>query len=135
MSPLKWVTPRLAVSGRQPLSAQEQLRQAGITCIINLTIKPDPKWAIQHFDDGEPDDGLPKPPQWFHRGIEIAKHVMANGKLLVHCESGVNRGPSMAYAILLSQGMSPQDARLQVLHSCHISNIRYQADAERAVNG
>lgn len=130
---IKWVTPRLAVSGRQPKSAEHLLQGAGITGILNLTIKPDPKWSIQTLDDGEPDDGQPKPPQWFTRGIHFADAVMAHGKILIHCEAGVNRSPSMAYAVLRSQGMSQGEATNKIFDTCNIRQVRYAADAERAL--
>lgn len=128
---LHWVTPKLAVSGRVPLSAAHALATQGITDVVNLTIKPDPKWTFRTLNDGSPDDGVPKPPEWFHRAAQFVSQ--AQGKVLVHCESGVHRGPSMAYYLLRHGGMSAPTARHLILTKVPGSQIRYQADAEAAL--
>jgi predicted protein tyrosine phosphatase len=46
---------------------------------------------------------------WFDAGVAAARRLLAerDGRLLVHCHMGVNRGPSMAYAVLLDAGWDP----------------------------
>ena len=119
----------MGVSGRQPLSNAPTMAHAGITAILNLTIKPDPKWSFVTMNDGEPDDGLPKPPEWFHRGLNFFRSASKHGRVLIHCEAGVNRSPSMAYFSLRSEGLPAQEA----LHKLGTDRVRYQDDAERAL--
>lgn len=128
---LHWVTDKLAVSGRMPLSAAPMMAKAGITNVINLTVRPDPKWTFQTLNDGLPDDGQPKPPEWFHKAASFFHS--AKGKTLVHCESGVHRGPSMAYYLLRSQGMNPQTAQQMIGLRVPGAKLVYQDDAEKAL--
>lgn len=49
------------------------------------------------------------------RGVEfINKKVAEGGSVYVHCRQGEGRGPSMAAAYLISQGLSLEEA-LQVI--------------------
>ena len=110
------------------------MQRQGITAVLNLTIRHDPNWPFPTFQDGTPDDGQHKTSAWFGPGITRALHVMHNGgKILVHCEAGVNRSPSMAYAILRAMGRSPGEATHLVLKAIPKANLRYAADAEEAL--
>lgn len=131
MSKIVWITPKIAVSGRQQLSDAPHMAQTGITAVLNLTIRPDPKWTFQTHNDGTPDDGQPKSAAWFRDGINFVLNALPHGKVLIHCEAGVNRGPSMAYAVLRSQGRSISDATELVTRKCGVKSIRYAADYER----
>jgi dual specificity phosphatase 3 len=52
-----------------------------------------------------------------------------NAQVLTHCHMGINRGPSMAFAILLATGMEPVEA-LDAIHSARpIAAISYAHDA------
>lgn len=52
-------------------------------------------------------------------------------KVVVHCHMGVNSGPSMAYAILLSRGYGPVEALDLIRSARPIAAILYAADALR----
>ena len=127
------VTPKIFVSGRQPLSATAAMQRLGITSVLNLTIRHDPNWPFQTMEDGTPDDGLPKAASWFGKGIGFVLRAQHAGKVLIHCEAGVNRSPSMAYAVLRAMGRSPIEAADTVLRAVPRANLRYQQDAESAI--
>jgi protein-tyrosine phosphatase len=48
-----------------------------------------------------------------------------NGKLLVHCAMGINRGPSMAFRILLELGWEPLAALEAIRSARPIADIGY----------
>lgn len=131
---IHWVTDKIAVSGRQSKTAMSEMQRMGITSVLNLTTKPDPNWPFQTLDDGTPDDGQHKTSAWFGKGIAYVLRAQHTGKVLVHCEAGVNRSPSMVYAILRAQGMSPTEATHRVLTSVPRARLRYAADAEQALH-
>lgn len=135
---LNWVTPQMAVSGRVPLDLETELKNQGVSAVLNLTIKPDPQWAFPTMNDGQPDNGMPRSPDWFQKGVSFAlRTIHSGGKVLIHCESGVHRAPSMAYAVLRSMGQNPVQAEHTVLAKVPGANVRYKADAEKwlAANG
>lgn len=55
---------------------------------------------------GIDDDGTRRPDEWFDTGTNAALELLESndGRVLVHCHMGINRGPSMAYAVLLTLG-------------------------------
>src|SRR5437764_478270 len=89
----------------------DQLVAAGYTHVIDcrgefddlqlFTDHPD----IHYLYAGVPDDGQPKPVEWFQKGIEFALDALSKPeyKVYAHCMAGINRGPSMCYSILLAQ--------------------------------
>ena len=131
---IHWVTPKIGVSGRQPASATAAMQQQGITAVLNLTIRHDPNWPFQTMEDGLPDDGLPKPASWFGKGIGFVLRAQHTGKVLIHCESGVHRSPSMAYAVLRAMGRSQVEAADAVLRVIPKAKLVYQQDAEAALH-
>ena len=52
------------------------------------------------------------PDAWFDRGVAFALDALARPgtKVLSHCHMGINRGPSLAYAVLLALGTDPVEA-------------------------
>jgi protein tyrosine phosphatase (PTP) superfamily phosphohydrolase (DUF442 family) len=132
---INWVTPDLAVSGRQPKTAVYDMQRQGITDVINLTIRHDPNWPFRTLNDGTPDDGQHKTSAWFGPAIHAALRAIHNGgKVLIHCESGVHRSPSMAYAVLRAMGRSNAEASHLVLKAIPKAQLRYAADAEEALH-
>ena len=54
---------------------------------------------------GTDDDGRGQDDEWFEAGVTHFEDLaLRGGRVVVHCHMGINRGPSMAFAILLSQG-------------------------------
>jgi len=122
-----------------PMAWFLQLDQAGITHVIDA--RPhggrDQAYARDHAPhinyllNGQPDNGQTKPDDWFADGVDFALHAMRDpdARVLAHCQLGINRGPSMALAILLAQGMEP-DAALSAIHESRpIAQIAYADDA------
>lgn len=130
MTEFKRVLPNLYISGR-PLKGQTlQMHRLGITAVLNLSIKPDPAWGTEYLQDGQPDDGAPRTLLWWSKGLNFADGRMQRGRLLVHCEAGLVRSPSMAYAILRQLGHDPSTAKRLVIRAQPRSWFRYAQDYE-----
>ena len=72
------------------------------------------------------DLGQEVPPEWFDVGVGYAVDaIAAGGVVLVHCHMGINRGPSLGYAVLLGLGWSPLDALDAIRAARPISFIAY----------
>lgn len=120
MSDFDFLLPRLAVGGgiwtRENL---DQLQRAGFTHILNVQSEFDDR-ALGTDGDHHPlilhlgtdDDLQPKPAELFFRGVRFALAALSEpqAKVLVHCASGIHRGPMMALAILRALGYARADA-------------------------
>jgi protein-tyrosine phosphatase len=58
------------------------------------------------------DNGDPRPPGQYRKGIQFAFTALAlpNTKVFPHCSAGLNRGPTMCYALLRAFGLSRSEA-------------------------
>jgi protein-tyrosine phosphatase len=138
-----FITDRLATGGApEKVEDMADLFAVGITHVIDLRVADDPsfKGMVAVLHNPTEDDGKPKPPEWFHRSGAFAMAVLANprGRVYVHCDQGINRGPSTAYFILrVWTGMFARDAR--ILIEAHrprtILGIRYAYYADAAIGG
>ncbi len=95
----------------------EMLRKRGVRLIINMRFlhgKPpkDGKPRIEYLRLRTFDSPLlPIPLEALRRGAEAAMPVLrSGGGVYVHCARGRHRGPAMAAAILIAQGMGPEQA-------------------------
>ena len=140
MGDWSWVTTRLATGAALtgPVDVDELVAQ-GCTHVIDCREEFDDTALLsQHASClciGVPDDGQPKPPEWFKKGIDFALTALSypNARVLVHCAGGINRGPSMAAAILMAWGLTPALAE-QVIRSARPQvGLRYLPDAIQAV--
>ena len=116
-----WLTPDIAVGGdlsADPAEAAAQarwLQRQGITDIIDCRqeysdedLVADVCPAIRYHHLPTDDHGGELDPDWWYRGIAIAQLVAeSGGSVFVHCHMGVNRGPSLALAILFDRGIDP----------------------------
>lgn len=86
---------------------------------------------IRYTHIGIDDDGGPRPDTWFDAGVDRALDTLArtDGRVLVHCHMGINRGPSMAFAILLALGWESIEALEAIRASRPIAALIYAADA------
>jgi hypothetical protein len=114
------------------------VQNAGITHILDNRIE----WSDEEFIrnhapalnflwNGADDMGQPMPDEWFDLGVKFALEALEDpdAQVLAHCHAGINRGPSMAYAILLATGMEPVDALTAVRRARPIAAIAYDRDA------
>jgi len=116
-----------------------QLQSAGITHVIDCRPhgRADQAFTQAHAPHvgylliGQDDNGQTMPDDWFADGVDFALHAMRDpaAKVLAHCQLGINRGPSMAYAILLATGMTTEQARSTIVGARPIARIAYADDA------
>ena len=135
-----FVTSRLATGGALGGPADlDALAALGITHVIDCRAE---------FDDGAllaqrfhyiyaptADDGQPKPPSWFQPGIVFAMQALAqaNTHVYAHCAMGVNRGPSMCYAIMRALGWPAAVAMSTIKTARPVAQVRYSGDADAAI--
>jgi protein-tyrosine phosphatase len=95
----------------------DHLRDLGVQLVINMRVERRPFRDLHHtpmsllwlpsFDS----PFVPIPVRFLHRGAAAALETIKNGgKVYVHCAGGRHRGVAMGSAILIAQGMSPEDA-------------------------
>ena len=90
--------------------------------------------SLTYLWDPTADDGLPKPDSWWSAGLVFATAAYSRLGTCVyaHCAAGVNRGPSMSYAILRAcMGFPPDTARSLVLAGRPQAGLAYAADFDR----
>lgn len=94
----------------------DRWEQRGITHIVDNRIEASDLDAladlapdITYCENGEDDAGQVMPDSWFDAGVGFALEAMTDpaARVHVHCHMGINRGPSLAYAVLLAQGWAP----------------------------
>jgi dual specificity phosphatase 3 len=135
-----FVTARLATGGALNGPADvAALQSAGITHVIDCRVEFDDGSLLaqrfQYLYDPTPDDGNPKPASWFQPGIAFGLQALSQpvNRVYVHCTAGVNRGPSMCYAIMRALGWSGPDAISTIKAARPVAQIRYSADADAAI--
>ncbi len=89
--------------------------------------------SIEVIHVGVDDDLGTRDPRWFDEVARVSGEILANpaNKLVVTCYLGVNRGPSAALAILLSQGWDLLPALRAIRYARPIANIVYAPDAAK----
>lgn len=146
MSNINRVGERLWTGGDLPshrgdgpmLAALAKLQALGITHIIDNRAE----WSDEEFVgsyapeityvwNGQDDAGQRMPDSWFETGVGAALGALARpeNQVLAHCHMGINRGPSMAFAILLATGDSPVYALNAIRRARPIAAIAYSLDA------
>lgn len=139
---LSWVTNDLAVGGDLDddigiwVPQLQEIIDAGVTHVVDLRIEANDahiwqvariKYAWLGTDDAE---GHVVAPELFDKGVRFARlAVRDGGKVLAHCHMGINRGPSMGFAILLDRGHSPIEAFDMVRAARPQAFIAYAQDA------
>jgi dual specificity phosphatase 3 len=133
-----WVGGDLEVSNPQLALAQlVELDEAGVTDIVDLRLE----WNDEHWVTkakphlryrwlGVDDAGQQMPDEWFATGTSYVLAAMAReGRVLVNCHMGINRGPSMGYAVLLALGWDPIEALDRIRGQRPIAHVGYAEDA------
>jgi dual specificity phosphatase 3 len=142
-----WVTNRIAIGSDLGFTEDDMkprlqaLVDAGITHIIDARIEwDDEDFVLEHAPGIEyihlpaNDFGGSQKPDWYRRGTEAVKQAFKdnpNAKVYIHCHMGVNRGPSMAFATLLTQGFDPVWAIERIREVRPIAYVWYAKDALR----
>lgn len=139
---LDWVTADLAVGGDLDddigiwVPQLREIIDAGITHVVDLRIEANDaniwqlakiKYAWLGTNDA---DGHVVAPEVFDAGVRFARLAeREGGKVLAHCHMGINRGPSMGFAILLDRGHSPIEAFDMIRAARPQAFIAYAQDA------
>jgi dual specificity phosphatase 3 len=141
-----FVTPHLLVGGdldTQDLElAADQLRElvdVGVTHVVDARIEwSDADWvaerapAIAYLHHGMDDAGQEVPPEWFEAGVSWSLEALdQGGTVLTHCHMGINRGPSLGFAVLLAQGWDFVEALDAIRSARPIAWVAYADDALR----
>lgn len=144
MANISRITDRLFTGGDLPaehdllLRDVEDWQAVGITHVIDNRLE----WSdedivaelapsIAYLHNGVDDAGQRMPDEWFDRGVGFALEALArpDGVVLAHCHMGINRGPSMAFAILLALGEDPVAALDAIRRARPIAGLGYVDDA------
>lgn len=135
---------RLVISGdlpgRAPHFAEHLSRwvQSGVSHIIDVRSEWNDGEAVLQLEPGmayhwvgTDDDGYGQPDEWFAAGVDAALEALGDPTSLtmVHCHMGVNRGPSMAFAIMLATGWDPIAALEAIRGARPIAAVLYAVDA------
>lgn len=143
---LHFVTPQLAIGGDisafdDELAGQQftEIGHLGITHVVDVRLE----WSdaetfaqqaphVHYLHHGMDDAGQSVPAAWFERAvswIEQAYEQDPDAVVLTHCHMGINRGPSLGFAVLLAQGWDPVDAIAAIRAARPQANVWYAADA------
>ncbi|WP_270352825.1 dual specificity protein phosphatase family protein [Microbacterium testaceum] len=122
---------------RAYLQLNELTISAGINSFIDCRYDSDDiDWVtgnapqVDYLHLGVEDTGLWMPDGWFDEGVDFALDQIANsGVVFAHCQAGINRGPSMAYAILLAQGWDAVEALDHIRTARPEARVGYAEDA------
>jgi dual specificity phosphatase 3 len=110
----------------------------GVTDIVDLRLEwNDAAWVAEQMPQlryqhlGVDDAGQRMPDAWFDTGTDLILSRLQDreARVLVHCHMGVNRGPSMGFAVLLAQGWDPLDALDTIREAREVAYIGYAEDA------
>ena len=108
------ITPQLHVGGQLFQRGLDQLRERGISAVVNLRIEHDDRKAGVALDDylhlKVVDNTAPTQAQ-LRDGVDfITRHIDAGDLVYIHCGVGIGRAPTMAAAYLISTGMTVSEA-------------------------
>ena len=87
---------------------------------------------VRYLHHGMDDVGQAVPAAWFEHAVSWIEQAWAQDPeavVLTHCHMGINRGPSLGFAVLLAQGWDPVDAIAAIRAARPHANVWYAADA------
>ncbi len=108
------IIPGLYVGGQHKPRGLAEMRQRGITAVVNMRDEADDARRGVDLDHylwlPTVDDRAPTIRD-LARGVRfIEEHLTAHRGVYIHCASGVGRAPTMAAAFLVHQGATPEQA-------------------------
>jgi protein-tyrosine phosphatase len=118
----------------------DELVAMGVTHIIDCRVEwSDEEYVARHAPQiaylraPHDDNGVRAAKSWLDKGVDFALAALEdpNAKLYVHCHMGVNRGPSMAFAILLALGWAPLEAYDRIVEVREEAWVLYATQAYR----
>lgn len=131
-----WVGGDLAVHHDDLAFEQaEELIAKGLTHVVDCRSELDDthRWARYPFIDyrshGMPDESQQVLPEWFDTTVGHLQGALQHSDTIVlaHCHSGVNRGPSLGFALLIAEGWEPIDA-ISAIRTARPSAYVYYAE-------
>jgi len=111
---------------------------AGVTHIVDVRCEWSDEAEVRRLQPavtyhwvGTDDAGSGQPDEWFDTGVDAAVEAMGDptAMAMVHCHMGVNRGPSMAFAVMLAMGWHPVAAVEAIRAARPIAAVLYAMDA------
>lgn len=78
------------------------------------------------------DNGGRQSDAWFANGVQAVRDALRSqpgSTVLIHCHMGVNRAPSLAFAVMLDQGWAPIEALVRLRAARPIVGIAYAQQA------
>lgn len=140
---LHFITPRLAVGGDLSARSMNELSlhvrdysELGITHVVDCRLEWDDSelfesslpW-ISYLHHGMDDAGQDVPSSWFDTAISWIEEAGEDAVVLTHCHMGINRGPSLGFAVLLHWGWDPIEAIDAIRAARPVANVWYAPDA------
>lgn len=134
---LHFVTPTLAIGGDisafdDELAAMQfaEICHLGITHIVDVRLE----WSdldafaasaphIGYLHHGMDDAGQEVPAEWFEQAVGWVEEAGPEAVVLAHCHMGINRGPSLGFAVLLAQGWDPVEAIAAIRRTRPCANV------------
>lgn len=114
---LSEITPQIFVGGQPALSFWSKLDDWGVGAVVNMRGEYDYSAKINPLNLPLEFLHLPtvdnEAPQLIHleQGVDFIREQIKKGRgVYIHCWEGLGRGPTMAAAYLVSEGMSPGEA-------------------------
>lgn len=141
-----FVTDKLLIGGDLDYRSRElateqivELHDIGVTHVIDVRVEwSDADWVaellpgLEYFHHGIDDAGQAVPAEWFQTGVDYALEALdSGGMVLAHCHMGINRGPSLGFAVLLALGWDAVDALDAIRRVRPIAYVAYAEDALR----
>ena len=121
----------------------ETIKSLGITHIIDAqqerddnAFEPKNMTGLTILWNPTPDDGVhPKPVSWVKNAVDFGMDALSHrgNIVLCHCAAGVNRGPSLGYAILRVLGLSKELAESLIRKNRPFVGLAYKDDVDAAL--
>lgn len=141
---LSFVTSRLAIGGdiaqQDDLAALQitEMPWLGVTHVVDCRLEwndeelfEDHLPGIEYLHHGMDDAGQQVEAAWFDVAMSWIDAAGPDAVVLTHCHMGINRGPSLGFAVLLHWGWDPIDAIAAIRAARPIANVWYGDDALR----
>lgn len=140
------VTPSIFVGGDLDpyddnlMNAQvDELIGHGVTHVVDCRIEANDEavWdlapGVTHLHHGMDDRGQQVPDAWFERGVLFLQEALQDPAAIVltHCHMGINRGPSLGFALMLAEGWGSTEALTAIRRGRSIAYVAYAEQALR----